>query len=154
VLEFRCYSHFNAWATALKQTINCSIKSDLKELCVGAIVLCLWTHQFIFTNSCTLQRIVNQASIDHCILSLFIAYNKTVLLAIPLFYNWLSHSILGAFAYIDPHVCASVCPRTSAKLPLDGFSWNLMLRTFMKICQETINVVKIEQKHRSLYVKT
>jgi hypothetical protein len=26
----------------------------------------------------------------------------------------------------------SVCPYASARLPLDGFSWNLILRTFTK----------------------
>jgi hypothetical protein len=34
-----------------------------------------------------------------------------------------------------PWPCPVVCPRLSAQLPLDGFSWNLILVTFKKICR-------------------
>ena len=39
-------------------------------------------------------------------------------------------------------VCWSLCPHVSARLPLDGFPWNFILATFMKICRETPNLVK------------
>jgi len=36
----------------------------------------------------------------------------------------------------------SVCPYVLARLPLDRFPWNLISRTFKKICRETANLVK------------
>ena len=33
--------------------------------------------------------------------------------------------------------CPSVCPRVSARLIVDGFSWNFILETFIKICLES-----------------
>jgi hypothetical protein len=49
--------------------------------------------------------------------------------------------------------CPSVCPHVSGLVPLDGFQWNVILRTFKKICHEIPNLVKIGQKHRALYMK-
>jgi hypothetical protein len=46
--------------------------------------------------------------------------------------------------------CSSTCPHVSAQLPLDGFSWDLILGTFASICRETLNLVKIGQKYRAL----
>ena len=37
---------------------------------------------------------------------------------------------------------------------LDGFSWNVILETFMKICPEKSDLVKTEWKYQALYVKT
>ena len=37
----------------------------------------------------------------------------------------------------------SVCSHVSARLSLDGYLWNLLLRTLMKICREEPNLVKI-----------
>jgi len=51
----------------------------------------------------------------------------------------------------------SFTPHALARLPLDGFSWNLMSRTFMKICPENPEhpiLAKIWQKYRTLHVKT
>ena len=50
--------------------------------------------------------------------------------------------------------CPSVCPHVSARLPQDGFPWNFMMGTSIKICRETPNFVKIEQKYWALYMKT
>jgi len=44
--------------------------------------------------------------------------------------------ILGESAYYLYLVCPSVCSRTSARLPLDGFSWNLVLENFINVCRE------------------
>ena len=56
-----------------------------------------------------------------------------------------------------PSLCPSVCPffrpHVSAWLPLDSFSWNLILGIFMKICWENSYLVKIGQKYRALYLK-
>jgi hypothetical protein len=49
--------------------------------------------------------------------------------------------------------CMSVRPHVSTRLPLDGFSWNLILGTSTKICRETPNLVKIWRKYRALYTK-
>jgi hypothetical protein len=46
-------------------------------------------------------------------------------------------------------VCLSACIRTA---PTDRFPWNLILGTFMKICGENPNLVKIRQKWRPKYI--
>jgi len=48
----------------------------------------------------------------------------------------------------------SICPYVSLQLPLYGFPWNLVLRTFMKICRENPVWFKIGQKYLALYMKT
>lgn len=48
----------------------------------------------------------------------------------------------------------SPCTHGTAWLPLDEFLWNFTLETFMKICWETLNFVKIRHKYQALYVKT
>lgn len=37
----------------------------------------------------------------------------------------------------------SFCPYESVRLPLDGFSWNLILKIFTIICRETSNLIQI-----------
>jgi hypothetical protein len=65
-------------------------------------------------------------------------------------------SFLGAFV-LSKHVhisfVMSVCPHVSALLSLDGFSWNFMLQTLMKICVQNPNLVKIRQNYQALYMK-
>ena len=52
------------------------------------------------------------------------------------------------------HLCC-VCPHISARLQLDGYSWNLILGTFAKSCFVKIPYLfKIGQKYRELYVNT
>ena len=46
------------------------------------------------------------------------------------------------------------CSHAWTRLPLDGFPWNLILVTFIKICPENSSLVKIAQKYRALYMKT
>ena len=48
----------------------------------------------------------------------------------------------------------STCLHVSVRLPTEGFSWNFLLATFTKICGETPDLVKIEQKYCALYLKT
>jgi hypothetical protein len=46
---------------------------------------------------------------------------------------------------------ASSCPpHVPAWLPLDGFPWNLIMGTSMKICWKSPNLVKIRQKYEDL----
>jgi hypothetical protein len=58
---------------------------------------------------------------------------------------------LGAFALSGKatisfmSVCLSVCRHVSAPLPLDGFPWNLIFGTLMKICPGNPNLAKIGQ---------
>ena len=67
--------------------------------------------------------------------------------------------VLGAFAQsrkapLNPsHVRPSVYPHVSARLPLDGFPWNLILGTSMEVFRETPGVVKIGQICRALYME-
>ena len=46
---------------------------------------------------------------------------------------------------VQIHVCPSVCPHASPRLPLDTFCWNLTLGTCTKICRDNSNLVKIRQ---------
>jgi len=46
-------------------------------------------------------------------------------------------------------LCPSVCPHVSARLPLQGIFVKFDTGVCMKICRETPNFVKIEQKHRN-----
>ena len=48
----------------------------------------------------------------------------------------------------------SVCPHVSAWLPLDGYSWNFIHDTFMKMFRQIINFDKKGQEYRALYVKS
>jgi hypothetical protein len=45
--------------------------------------------------------------------------------------------------------CPSVCPHESARLP-----WWLLMGTFMKICPQISNLIKIEQIFRIIYMKS
>jgi len=48
----------------------------------------------------------------------------------------------------------SISPHILAQFVLVGFSWNLLLVTFVKVFQETLNFVKIRQKYQAFYIKT
>ena len=48
-------------------------------------------------------------------------------------------------------VYLSTCISTA---PLVGFTWSLILDTFMEIFRENPNLVKIVQEYRELYTKT
>jgi hypothetical protein len=56
----------------------------------------------------------------------------------------LASSCLSVFLSVRPSV------RMYQRGPLDGFSWNLIVRFSKKICRKTPNFVKIEQKYRAL----
>ena len=59
-------------------------------------------------------------------------------------------------AFFLCHVRSSACQflYVSAILPLEEFLWNLVLRTFMNLCQDSPNLVTIWQKYWGLYMKT
>ena len=76
-------------------------------------------------------------------------------------YSWLllTNVFLGAFAKCEKaaisfvssvclSVCLSFCPHGTTRLPLDGFSWNLLFVCLGK------SVEKIWQEQRPLYMKT
>jgi hypothetical protein len=48
----------------------------------------------------------------------------------------------------------SIHAHTPVQLPLDGFSQNLILGNYWKICPDNPDVVKIRQKYQAFYVKT
>ena len=64
---------------------------------------------------------------------------------------------LGAFEWSRKATVSfvmSVRLHVSARRPLDGFPWNLVLRTFMEICRGTPSLVHVGQKYPLLFVKT
>jgi hypothetical protein len=59
------------------------------------------------------------------------------------------HCILGAFAELRQatiNFVMSVRPHATTRLPLDGFSWNFILRNFSKINRESSSIIKILQE--------
>jgi hypothetical protein len=62
-------------------------------------------------------------------------------------YNELFMRSLLLCAFPPISFVMSICPCISAQLPLNIFSWNLILGTCMKICQEKPDLVKIGQKY-------
>jgi len=65
-----------------------------------------------------------------------------------------SHSCEKKTIIFVSSVYPSVCPQISARLPLDGFPWNLILGTSMKIWREPPNLFKIGQKYWALNTNT
>jgi len=66
----------------------------------------------------------------------------------------LMEKYLGAFAYSRKATLTflpSVCQHLLKCLTLDGFPQNLILRTFMKICRENLNFLKIGCEYQALY---
>jgi hypothetical protein len=68
--------------------------------------------------------------------------------------NWQRREVrefVGAFAKLRKVTISfvmyvrlsSVRPHGTARLPHDGFSWNLILTYFSKICQENLSLIKI-----------
>jgi hypothetical protein len=55
---------------------------------------------------------------------------------------------IGFVMPVRPSVCM-----LSVRLLLDGFSWNLILKTSTKICRETHNLVKVGQQYRALHIR-
>jgi hypothetical protein len=53
------------------------------------------------------------------------------------------------------HICPSVSPRGTTRLPLDRFSWNLIFECFFRKYVENYWIfIKIVWKYRVLYMKT
>jgi hypothetical protein len=74
---------------------------------------------------------------------------------------WNLHSVIFASAklrnatisFVMLSVCLSVLsvrPLATALLPLDGFSWNLALECFSKICRENSTYIEIWPEYRVL----
>lgn len=51
-------------------------------------------------------------------------------------------------AYYLRHVLSFVFPYVSARLPMNGFPWNLIAGTSTRLCQENSNLVEIGQKYQ------
>jgi len=60
--------------------------------------------------------------------------------------NWNFHRVRIVAKSAD-YLC-HVCPHILGRLPLHGFTWNLILGTFMKICRANPKLVKIGQQYR------
>ena len=83
-------------------------------------------------------------------------YNTSVVVYIVKYVGLLPFVFLGAFAHSRKasvssvtSVFPSVLPRVSGRLTLDGFPWNLVPCTFMKISWD---FVKIGEKYRAIYM--
>jgi len=49
---------------------------------------------------------------------------------------------------------SSGCLQEATRLPLDGFSWNLIFEYVSKFCRKELSLIKIGQEQRTLYMKT
>jgi len=65
---------------------------------------------------------------------------------------------LGPFAKLRKRLIASSClsvrPHGTARLPREGFSWNLIFESISKICRENSSFIKYWPEYRVLYIKT
>jgi hypothetical protein len=50
-------------------------------------------------------------------------------------------TIIGEFMFIEFFICL----REANRLPLDGFSWNIVFKYFLKICRVHLSFIKISQ---------
>jgi hypothetical protein len=69
-------------------------------------------------------------------------------------WKWITIKVPPVTKIVYQAVGLSVCPHPSVWLPLNRFKWNLIVGTFMKICQEITNLVKIGEKYWVLHMKT
>jgi hypothetical protein len=67
--------------------------------------------------------------------------------------------LLGAFAKLRKatinfvmSVRLFVCPHGTTRLPLDGFSWNLIFESFSKICRKKIRVSLKSDKNKGYFI--
>ena len=67
--------------------------------------------------------------------------------------NFKSHKFLGMFAKLREStinfimsVCLSICLHGTTRLPLDRFSWNLILEYFLKICRRYSRFIQIRHE--------
>jgi hypothetical protein len=79
--------------------------------------------------------------------------------------DWPSNSVFKCSCHVfrrvrkicEKRLLASSClwvrPHGTTRLPLDGFSWNLVFEYFSKICRENSSFVKIGQKIMVLYLE-
>jgi len=61
----------------------------------------------------------------------------------------LQRRFLGAFALLRKATISfvtSVCPHVTMRLPLGGFSWNLIFECFSKIYQDNSSPIKIKEE--------
>ena len=82
--------------------------------------------------------------------------SRQILLRTVCFISW----FLGAFAKLwkatsgfITSIRPPVRPHETTRLPLDGFSWNLMYECFSKICRKNSSLIKVWEEWRILYVK-
>ena len=64
--------------------------------------------------------------------------------------NWIKRLLPSSCLSVRPPVCS----QGTIWLPLDGFSWNLVLTDCLKICQQNSGLIKIWHEYRVLYTKT
>jgi hypothetical protein len=126
------------------------------------IILSLWhTYwsmecMYICTNVC--MSVCMYMFVSHsfpALLSLYLSMLCFVSLCWFIHYLFFfRHVCISSGKYMLALACLSVHPLLSTWLPLDGFSWNLILETFIKICPRDPDVVKMGQKCWTLYMKT
>ena len=75
----------------------------------------------------------------------------------PALRNVFSWTVVHLFLYFFSSIpkisqIHQFCPHVTNRIPLDGFSWNFMLDTFIKMCSENSRVAESGQKYRTFYV--
>jgi hypothetical protein len=76
------------------------------------------------------------------------------LFILVLYLAWCVHKSWRVSINFMMSVHPSICPHATARLLLDGFSWNVIFEYFLKCCWENSGFIKIRQEYRVLYMKT
>jgi hypothetical protein len=61
--------------------------------------------------------------------------------------------LLAKSAYDIRHVRPSFCLPLWTRLPLEAFPWKFILKSFVKICRESRNLIAVRQNYREIAVK-
>ena len=117
--------------------------NDPQRYCCLHITFCLW---------CIMKRIWDCDNFACLEVNNFLIATRKVewyVLMVP------THKLLRCVRKILKSDCLlrRVCLHGTTRLPLDGFSWNLVFESFYKICRENSSFVKMD-KNKVLHMKT
>ena len=92
------------------------------------------------SKSCNLLQFAHLSCLLFCFFSLSCVWVLFIVLSGVVFRR--VRNIANSDCYLR-HVCPSVCPHVTTRLPLDGFSWNLISEYFSNICRENSSFITI-----------
>ena len=105
-----------------------SLRSDLTK---NTIHILRTNYLYVGRYSCTLPVTFIRNKSKSKILDAFVKLRKATITFV---------------IFVCPSFHPSVCPHATTRLPMDGFSWNLIFEDFLEICRENSSLIKIWQE--------